>query len=431
VRIKDFYVFLLQFPVSYYISGWRSIHRVHHLLVFVVTDEGIVGLGEGTPYSTSHTYDYIYTLKLLSKLKEGDAEDALSRLRILENELFKKRSTVNFGAFLAIESALLDALAKVRRSSVAELLGGVYRTLIPVTGAAPLDHPLRMVERVRWWLGRGVKHVKLKIPCSLSMLELYLDIITRRTQLKDEGTTLNVDANGCFKDLNKAYKALQIMSRYGVDIVEQPMPRDRLREMAKLRKAFSQTIKIMLDESLMRPQDLETFAALEVADIVNFHPSKLGCLSITRDAILKAKKLGLEVNIGAVGMTEIGLSHYLNLAASIPELDYPLEEVGIKESYPSYHMLRSVKNELFNIINGSLNLPSGPGISIDFEDLDLDMLKTFSIKLSSNEYTLFILDTLRNKIKMMLDLDVTKNLPRLHKFLRFYFRIEHLLSRSS
>jgi len=78
------------------------------------------------------------------------------------------------------------------------------------------------------------------------------------------------------------------MVKYCVDIVEQPMPRNRLREMAKLRKAFS-PLKLMLDESLVRPQDSEVFAAMEVADIVNFHPSKLGCLSITHETILKQR----------------------------------------------------------------------------------------------------------------------------------------------
>jgi len=399
VRIENFYAFLLQFSVSHYISGWRNISRTHHLLVFVVADEGIVGLGEGTPYATSQFSDYIYALRLYGKLKGCNMEDALSKLRMIEKELFVKESTANFGTFLAIESALLDALAKARKSPVAEVLDGVYRTTIPITGTVFLDHPLKTVERIRWWLERGVKHVKLKIPCSLNMLELYLDTVMRRTRLKEEGVTLRVDANECFKELDKAYKALQIMSRYGVDIVEQPMPRDRLREIARLRKAFSPTIKIMLDESLTRPQDLEAFATMEAADIVNFHPSKLGCPSITREAILKAKKLGFKANIGSSLMTEIGLAHYLNLAASLPELDYPLEEVGIREFYPQYSMLRYREKALFDIVNGYIKLPTNPGISLEFRDLDVKLLKTYTAGIEPKEVALAKLMELLHVIK--------------------------------
>jgi len=183
VQIRNFHAFLLEFPVLHYISGWTSISRTHHLLVFITTDEGIVRFGESTPYATSHFSDYIYVLRLFGKLKGYNMEDALSKLRMIENE-FEKESTVNFGTLLAIESALLGALAKARKSSVAKVLGGVYRTTIPVAGSVFLDHPLRMVERIRWWLGRGVKQVKLKIPCNLNMLKLYLDTVTRRTRLR-------------------------------------------------------------------------------------------------------------------------------------------------------------------------------------------------------------------------------------------------------
>jgi len=394
--VKSIHVYpLIRFRTHHFISGWKPIHGTEHLFVFAVLDEGVIGIGEGTPYHTSIVSDYELAVKISKKLIQLDADEALNNLKSLEYMLFEKKTNICFGTFLALESALLDALAKARKSPVAEVLGGVYRTHIPVAGTVFLDHPLRMVEGVRWWLERGVKHVKLKIPCSLNALELYLDVITRRTWLKEEGVTLRVDANECFKGLDKAYRALQIMSRYGVDIVEQPMPRDRLREIARLRKAFSPTIKIMLDESLTRTQDLETFATIEATDIVNFHPSKLGCPSITREAILKAKKLGFEVNIGSSLMTEVGLAHYLNLAASLPELDYPLEEVGIKEFYPSYTVLKPQKNVLLTITNGNIKLPSGLGTGINFEDLRLDTLKAFFERVEPSYI-------LRDKVKMLL-----------------------------
>jgi len=104
---------------------------------------------------------------------------------------------------------------------------------------------------------------------------------------------------------------------------------------------------------------------MEVADIVNFHPSKLGCLTITREAILRTQKLGMKANIGSALMTEIGFSHYLNLAASIPRLDYPLEEPGLYNLY-GY----GITWEPLEIINGNAILHS-----IDVSDLDFSMMK--------------------------------------------------------
>ena len=82
-------------------------------------------------------------------------------------------------------------------------------------------------------------------------------------------------------------------------------------------------------------------------------------------------------------MTEIGLAHYLNLAASLPELDYPLEEVGIKEFYPQYSVLRYRENAPFNIVNGYIKLPTNPGISLEFRDLNIKLLKTYTTGIES------------------------------------------------
>jgi L-alanine-DL-glutamate epimerase-like enolase superfamily enzyme len=168
--------------------------------------------------------------------------------------------------------------------------------------------------------------------------------------------------------LERAEKALSIMEKYGVNIVEQPMPRDMLRDIAILRKRFYPAIEIMLDESLRKPSDIKLFAQLEIADAVNFHPSKLGCLTVSREAILQTQRLGMKVNIGSALMTEIGLSHYLNLAASIPSLDYPLEESGVFNLY-GY----GITWEPIEIINGRAILHS-----IDVSDIDFSMMKRFS-----------------------------------------------------
>jgi len=125
----------------------------------------------------------------------------------------------------------------------------------------------------------------------------------------------------------------------------------------------------MLDESLRKPSDIELFASMEVADIVNFHPSKLGCLTITRETILKAQKLGMKANIGSALMTEIGFSHYLNLAASIPRLDYPLEEIGLNNLY-GYTISQSFPN----IEKGTIPLHS-----INIRNLDFIMMEKFAV----------------------------------------------------
>jgi len=384
-KIKEIHLLVLYFPVSHYTSNWRLVTRTTHVITFLLTDLGIVGVGEGTPYWSNIAEDYIKAISLAKAIKGLTLVDGLNKLRALEYAEFKRERSINYGAYLALESALLNALYNCNKSKVkheAELLGGIYRTKMPIAYTIFLNHPITMAQKMKKTIKSGYKHIKFKIPCNLEELESVLRILYSVKKLYgDEDVVLRADANECFSTFEKAERALLIMERHGINIVEQPMPRDMLRDIARLRKRFYPAIEIMLDESLRKPSDIELFAQLEVADAVNFHPSKLGCLTITREAILQTQKLGMKVNIGSALMTEIGFSHYLNLAASIPRLDYPLEEPGLYNVY-GYGITR----EPIRIINGSTILHS-----IDISYLDFNMMKKFSVDSLFRERLLMVL----------------------------------------
>ncbi|MEM3449213.1 MAG: mandelate racemase/muconate lactonizing enzyme family protein [Nitrososphaerota archaeon] len=362
---------ILKLPTSHFISGWRHVRESWHLITFVRTEDSVYGVGEGTPYGTNIFEDYSTIVKLRKMIIGYSLDEALRALKEYEYRILSSTSKVAYGAFLSLESALLDALAKRRKTSVANLLGGEYRDRVPVVGTVFLKHPFIMAEDLNMWVSKGVKHIKIKIPCNLDDLERTLRII--RDSLKETDIILRVDANQCLENYDKAIKAFKIMERHSVDIVEQPLPKNALKETAKLRKIFYPTIKIMLDESLFKPHDVELFAELEATDIVNFHPSKLGCLRITRETAMLCQKMGIDVQIGSALMTEVGLIHYLNLAASMPKLDYPLEEVGLCNTSYGYGI--SCDPSIFSVEKGFLK----PKPYIETKSLCLNHANTFSI----------------------------------------------------
>jgi L-alanine-DL-glutamate epimerase-like enolase superfamily enzyme len=365
--IKAVRIIVLSYPTSHYISGWRPITKTFHLVTFLVTDSGVISLGEGTPYGSNIVEDYTKALSLAKIIQGLALDDALDTLRLKEYEEFRGKKRVNYGAYLAMESAVLHALSLYRKVEYeAEVLGGTYRTEVPVAYTIFLNHPKIMAWKLEKAIKLGFKHIKFKIPCNFEELEKLLeDIYFIKKQNDIEDFILRADANGCFTRFEQAVKALALMEKRGVNIVEQPMPRNRIGEIAKLRKKFYPSLEIMLDESLRRPSDVKLFAQMEAADAVNFHPSKLGCLTITREAMLEAQKLRLKVNPGSALMTEIGLFHYLNLVASLPRLDYPLEELGLCNLY-GY----SIVQEPLTITNGCIKL-----FKINIYNLDLNMFK--------------------------------------------------------
>jgi len=394
--ITDIVIIVLRFPMLHFISGWKYIDESLHLMTLVKTENSVYGVGEGIPYGTRIHEDYIMAVKLRKILIGQTVDEAIRIVNEVEHKALLSKNKINYGAFLAMESALLDALAKLRKVSIASLLGGEYRDHVQVAGTVFLKHPLKMAEEINTWILKGVKHIKIKIPRNLGDLEETLKIITRKSSLKEIGATLRVDANQCFEYYDKAVKALEIMEKYEVDIVEQPLPKNALEDTAKLRKRFYPTLKIMLDESLIKPQDIETFCHLEAADIVNFHPPKLGCMTLTHNTILEAQKYGLEVQIGSALFTEVGLIHYVNLAASIPKLDYPLEEVSM---YPFYGY--SIYQEPCVLKGGAIN-------AVKYKNVDLKKL-TFRIVKKVNEYKHNLFAILSQRVKNFVrSLDILK-----------------------
>jgi L-alanine-DL-glutamate epimerase-like enolase superfamily enzyme len=368
--IEAIYITVLHFPSSHYLSAWNLCNGTWHILLFIKTKSGAVGIGEGTPYWSNVYEDYREALRLSEMINKLPLDEALSLLKAIESEKFERNERINYGAFLALESALLDALSKIHNKPITDFLSGFHRVEVPVAGTVFLRHPLKMAEELKTYIRKGVKHIKFKIPLNLKELEILLKSLKEAIEQANEDVILRADANGCFRDFDKACQAIKLMEKYKVDVVEQPMPGDKLEEMARLRKRFHPSIEIMLDESLRRPSDIELFVRMEVADAVNFHPSKLGCLTITRKTILKTQELGIKANIGSALMTEIGLTHYLNLAASIPKLDYPLEEISLYNIY-GYGITRNPPE----IIKGHMAFRS-----LRITDLDFNAMRRFLIE---------------------------------------------------
>jgi L-alanine-DL-glutamate epimerase-like enolase superfamily enzyme len=332
----------------------------------------VIGIGEGTPYWSSIAEDFVKITKLTDVIQRLSLEEALDVLKLREFNEFERNVRIIYGAYSALEGAILSALSQYKRVKYeAELMGGIYRTEVPITHTIFLNNPKMMARKLEEAIKLNIKHIKFKIPCNLDELKKLLEIFYfKKKKCAIEDIVLRADANECFPTFEKAKKALLIIEKYDVNIVEQPLPRDKLKDIAKLRKEFYPVLEIMLDESLRKPSDIELFAQIEAADAINFHPSKLGCLTITREAILKAQRLGMKANIGSALMTEIGLFHYLNLAASIPRLDYPLEEPGLCNMY-GY----SIVQEPPTITNGYIKL-----FNIDVVDLDFNMIKKFLMR---------------------------------------------------
>jgi L-alanine-DL-glutamate epimerase-like enolase superfamily enzyme len=366
-------IFVLRVPVEIRLSTGR-VGKTVHLVTEIHTDNGVIGVGEGTPYGfrgksyTDISNAYLLCRKIVKKLKGRKLHEARDMLPQIQADLID-RSFFDYGPFLALETAVIDALSKSCNVPFGKTLSCVHRNKVPVCGTVFLDTPPNMAETAQKWISKDVRHLKIKVTGKNEIDSINLRYIRDAVGYDP---LIRIDANGIYGTADHVVDAINGLNKYEIAIVEQPIRWDDLEGLRRLRRIIAP--KVMIDESLRGPSDVELISNKEAADIINFHPSKLGCLSVTRDAIQKTADFGLEYMVGSAVMTGIGVAAHLNLAASIEKLNYPNEEIGLFELFGKDIVANPLK-----IVNGYMEIPKDYGIGVR---LDKEKLKEYDVNMN-------------------------------------------------
>ncbi len=287
--------------------------RLHRNLVLSLERDGLVGAGEGSP---THYYGEtpVISRAALEYLLEGLADEldatgpgelCPERIAEIMNQADRLLSG-NGAAKAALDGALWDLLGKQREQPVWRLLGlgdGDARPPAMTSSfTVALAEPEQMLSRARAAVAAGFDIIKVK-----ASSEEEVALVERMAA--ETGARFRVDANGSWR-AREALAAIDRLAMAGVEFVEQPLEMDDLAGYRAL--AGRATLPIVLDESVHDSLGLEVFA--ELADGVNLKVSKLGgigrCLELARDA----KEAGLELMMGCMIESSLGIAQALQLA---------------------------------------------------------------------------------------------------------------------
>jgi len=133
---------------------------------------------------------------------------------------------------------------------------------------------------------------------------------------------LRLDANAGWS-FEEARAYLRRLERYDLELVEQPLAKDRIGEMGRLQAETG--IPIVADESVQSLADIEQLAQAGVRG-VNLKLMKLGGLAAGLACLRRAHALGLRIMLGCMIETSIGttaMAHLSGLAEWV-DLDAPM-----------------------------------------------------------------------------------------------------------
>jgi muconate cycloisomerase len=172
-----------------------------------------------------------------------------------------------------------------------------------------------------------------------------------------------VDANQGW-DRATALRAIRLMEPYGLDFVEQPVPRWDLEGLAHIGKSVS--VPVMADESCFSPQDALAIARLGGVSILGLKVTKsggvLGTLAIARIA----EAAGLGGYVGCMIETSLGTAAYLAVAVTAPVVTWGCELFG------PLLLAGDVVRRPVRYDDGAIVALDAPGLGVDVDEAALE-----------------------------------------------------------
>lgn len=274
--------------------------------VFVVEAryKSFVGLGSGTP-ANSIGDSVSSCMKGLGRAKDMQIDPET----YFDEEIELDVRDISPAAAAALDIAMWDLQSKLNGVSLAACLGGSPRE-VPIDATIDIRHPDEAGRDAAGLSKEGFRSIKVKVGKSLTE-----DLERTKAVREAVGPKVNifVDANGGY-DFEKALEFWEKAASLDLDFFEQPVPQDRMEELAALRK---KGVRVCVDESVVNEESLERAIDLEAADIINIKLMKCGGIGTAVEMAGMAGDAGLEIMMGCMGDIGVSIAAAAHFACSI------------------------------------------------------------------------------------------------------------------
>lgn len=354
----------------------------HHVIVELLTDEGITGWGEapaGATWGGSQMRYYGETpetvrhvvIDYLTQAIEGcdplDIGVVHSRMdRVIKGHPYAKA---------AVDIACYDAAGKALGVSVSSLLGGRVRDGIEVAhslGIMSLDRCYAEAEEA---VAEGARTIKCKTGLDP---DRDVTLVRELRRMLGDDVKIRVDGNEAYASVHEAVEVTLRQEEYDLLLCEQPVAG----ALGLSRVAARISSPVMADESAWTVDDILELNELDAAACFSCYVTKPGGLYRAHEQAQLAQHLGMYCDIG--GSIETGIGNAANLQlgtsldiATLPSVcpvSQPQGSTGPKMAGVYY--LDDLITTAFEFKNGTVMVPEGPGLGIE---VDREKLERYSL----------------------------------------------------
>lgn len=249
----------------------------------------------------------------------------------------------------AVETAIVDAFLRESHMSLSMFLGGT-RAEVPCGVSVGIAESVdALVEQVGGYLADGYLRIKLKVRPGWD-----IEPVRAIREAFGPDVLLSVDANTAYDP--STTRRLRDLDEFDLLMIEQPFPAEDID--AHVRLAARLSTPICLDESIVSATNTASVVTQGACSIVNIKPGRVGGYLESRRIHDVCAALGVPVWCG--GMLETGVGRAANLAlAALPNFTLPNDTSASKRYF------ETDITAPFELVDGHLKVPTGPGIGVD------------------------------------------------------------------
>jgi len=350
------------FPVRYRVNGYfKFFTKPERQAIFLklTLEDGTVGWGQSVPlptwsYETLESATHTLRHYLIPALLGRDPADLDGAHLALRKAIAPSFSTGMPITKAGLDLALHDALGRLARKNVAALWNRKPLDKIPLSWTVNVKSIDEVEAAMDQGRALGYRHFNIKVAPDPAF-----DVaLARRVRQLAPKAFLWADANGGY-DTPTALATIPKLKDAGVDVLEQPVPANRLSGFAAARRLNA--LPILMDEGIVSSVELEEFHQLGLLDGVAMKPARTAGLTDARRQVEYLQKHNL-LFLGS-GLTDPDVS----LAASLVlygayHLKYPAALNGLQ------YLDQSFLQKPFALVDGALPVPTGPGLGVDVDE---------------------------------------------------------------
>ena len=303
-----------------------------------ITWEGVTGYGEASmPPYLGQSVETV--TKFLNKVDLSQFNDPFKMEDILS--YVDSLSEGDGAAKCAIDIALHDLVGKLLGQPWYKLWGLDPAKAPSTTFTIGIDTPDVVKEKTLEAVGKfNILKVKVGLDTDVEMIE------TIRTVTD---VPLAVDANQGWKDRSKALDEIFWLKEHGIVMVEQPMPKEMLDDIAWLTERSP--LPIFADESIQRMKDIPSLVG--AYNGINIKLMKCTGMREGWKMANMARALGMKVMVGCMTETSCAVSAAAQFS---PYVDFADLDGNL--------LIANDRFDGVKVVDGKLTLPDRPGIGV-------------------------------------------------------------------